>query len=86
MYRVMQAHGQDLAEGGTWSLLAEFDSMDHAQEFADNHYQTQVFTPSDQIGSCTCEQCSEGWRYSDYKAMQVEIHIQATAYAHKVGK
>lgn len=86
MYRVMQAHGQDISEGADWSLLAEFDSMEEAELFADAHYQTQVFTPSEVQGACVCEDCRDGFRYTDWQAMSVEIQIQATAYAFKVGK
>ena len=83
MYRVMQAHGQDLSEGADWVLLAEFDSMELAEQFADAHYQTQVFTPSEILGSCPCEDCRDGLRDTDWQAMSVEIQIQATAYTYK---
>jgi hypothetical protein len=59
-----------------WLVVAEFATEELALEFADRHYQTQVFSNEEDYNpaiDCPCETCAGGWRAIDPMALVVQV-------------
>jgi hypothetical protein len=69
-YEVVEFY-YDMNDGDAPTVLATFTDKATAQEFASNHYETQIGTAE----LCKCPECSEGWKVhpQNWKAYAVEV-------------